>query len=147
MVLAGTSQILDAHWGVLGVSVLDKPLTIGAFVNPDISDSFRHGGIGPGSGSYPLIRHNGTGRITVGIDINRFYSQFFYPLTPDGVILPVVTYAAGSIRIDRPHDNLFGVLQGIRQKVEIVAMSQFPVVTPGMHGTPVPALPAVRIVP
>ena len=55
--------------------------------------------------------------------------------------------AAGrGVGVDRPVDELLGVLERLGEHVEAVALAEPPVPAPGVHAAPVPALPAVRII-
>ena len=126
-------------------AVLDEPVIVGVVHHPLVGDGLRQGGVGAGTRGQPLVGHVGGSGVAVRVDEDGAYAQLAQPLTPDDRLLAAVA-TGGGVGVHRPVDHLLGVLHGLGQHVEAVALAKAPVPTPGVHAAPVPAFPAVRVV-
>ena len=106
-----------------------------------------HGQAGVGTRFYrnPLTVHRRIGVIVKGVDKYRLNTLVFQPLAPDDRLLPGID-SPGRVRVVGPENNHLGMLKGILQQVILFRHTYPPEKTIGMSGSPVPALPAIRIV-
>ncbi len=78
------------------------------------------------------------------IDVYHLDAEFFRPHAPLGPLEPAV-HTTGCFRITGPEHNHLGVLEAVLHQTKRLTDAQAHAVSPMMHGTPVPALPAVRV--
>ena len=163
MVWAGTSQIAAAHSRGLGRAVLalaqdvllplvepvgavlDEEVVVGVLGEPHVADGLGQRRVGARARRDPLVAHGARGAVVVRVDDHELDAQLLHPEPPDEVLLAAV-HVGGAVGVDRPEDDLLGVLERVLQQLRLLAVAQAPPVAPGVRGAPVPALPAVGVV-
>ncbi len=123
----------------------DVVFIVGTIFYPHVGNSFRHGRISAGPGSYPFITQNHGRIITEGVNEDLLLPQFPQPQTPDSRFLTAIDTVRG-IGVIPPVYYQVGILQGVLQQVIWLRYAQSPVEAVGMCCPPVPALPAIGII-
>ena len=133
-------DLIDAH-GVGGHVFMIK----GVFGEPDVEDGQLHGGIGVGQNGNPFVGMDGRAVVEVGTD----------PQLLDADSVPEIAHLAGNtgrigpgrgFRVTAPVQGQVGVFRDVFDQIGQRSVDADPFIhAPDMLGTPVPALPAVRV--
>ena len=118
------------------VCVIDDPL---------ISDRCCQGSVRSRTRCKPGAVHNCVGVVVERIDKDALHSHFFQPYTPDVGFLTGIDAVRG-VRVIRPEHDHFRVLECVRQKVELLRLSETPGESVHMRSSPHPAFPGIRVV-
>ena len=121
-------------------------LVVGTFGEPGEGDGQAQGHVGTQAGGEPLVAEQAGGVIEVGVDEDHLHAQFLQPEAARGALEGGVDASAGALRIGRPEDDHLGVLKPVFQQVVLIDDAEAVAVAPHVHATPVPALPAIRVV-
>ena len=120
-------------------------LIISTLGNPHIGNGLQQCSIGAHPGADPLVGVLDRSIVVKGIDVDELNAHLLHPPAPQCRLLCGVTAAAG-IGVGGPADDGFGILHGHLQHIIGLGAAQTPVVTVGMRGAPVEALPGVRVI-
>ncbi len=126
-------------------AVLDEEVVVRVLGEPHIGDGLRQRRVGAGPRGDPLVAHAARRAVAVGVDDHELDAQLLHPDTPDKVLLPAV-HVGGAIGVDRPEDDLLGMLEGILEKLGLLAVAKTPPVSPRVRRAPVPPFPAIGVV-
>jgi len=120
-------------------------LVVGALLQPHVGDGQRQRRGGAGPVGDPLLAHMRRGVVVEGIDEDGLDALVTQPQPPHGGVGTAVD-AVGGVGVVAPGDQEFGVAERVLEQVIMLGVAQPPVEAVGVSGTPVPALPAVRVV-